>query len=418
MIFINQEVFQMNAVGIDVSKGKSTVAILRPMGEVVQTPVDVLHDAASLERLAYQILALGENTRVVMEATGRYHEPVAQELHDHGIYVSVVNPLAIHGYCTGGTVRKVKNDQKDSLKIAKFALDHWTDLREYTPMDAVRQQLKIFSRQYNLYMKSSVALQSNLISLTDKVFPGVNELFSSPERADGHQKWVDFVTTFWHCECISLVSEKAFTERYQKWCKRMGYNFSAAKASDIYVESLGHIVTLPKNNNTKLLIQTAAKELTAMNELLAAVRSEMVRLAKELPEFETVHAMYGVGETTAAQLMAEIGDIRNYSRRSALVGFAGIDPEVDQSGKKDSKSNPSTKRGSPHLRKTLFQIMTTYLRLAPADEAVYQFLDKKRSEGKPYYVYMTAGANKFLRIYYARVKECMAKLDAPTEAAE
>ena len=61
--------------------------------------------------------------------------------------------------------------------------------------------------------------------------------------------------------------------------------------------------------------------------------------------------------------------------------------------------------------------MTIYLRLSPADEAVYQFLDKKRAEGKPYYVYMTAGANKFLRIYYARVKECMAKLDAPAEAA-
>ena len=75
MIFINQEVFQMNAVGIDVSKGKSTVAILRPMGEIVQTPVDVLHDAVSLERLAYQILALGENTRVVMEATGRFMFP-------------------------------------------------------------------------------------------------------------------------------------------------------------------------------------------------------------------------------------------------------------------------------------------------------------------------------------------------------
>ena len=67
----------MNAVGIDVSKGKSTVAILRPMGKVVQTPVDVPHDTVSLERLAYQILSLGENTRVVMEATGRYHEPVA-----------------------------------------------------------------------------------------------------------------------------------------------------------------------------------------------------------------------------------------------------------------------------------------------------------------------------------------------------
>ena len=408
----------MNAVGIDVSKGKSTVAILRPLGEVVSLPFDVTHDFGSLERLADQIICLDGDSRVLMEATGRYHEPVAMALHDRGIYVSVLNPLAIHGYSAGGTVRKVKNDQKDSMKIAKFALDHWTDLREYTPMDAIRQQLKIFSRQYNLYVKSSVALVSNLISLSDKVFPGVNELFTSPERADGHQKWIDFFTTFWHCECISRGSEDAFIERYQKWCKRKGYRFSASKASDIYIDSLGHIVTLPKNNNTKLLIQTAAKELTAMNEQIAVVRNEMIRLAKELPEYETVHAMFGVGEITAAQLMAEIGDIRNYPRRSSLVGFAGIDPEVNQSGKMNTKSNPSTKRGSPHLRKTLFQIMTVYLRLSPADEPVYQFLDKKRAEGKPYYVYMTAGANKFLRIYYARVKECMAKLDAPAETAE
>ncbi len=114
----------MNAVGIDVSKDKSTVAILRPMGEVVQTPVGVPHDAVSLELLAYQILSICENTRVVMEATGRYHEPVATELHEHGIFVSVVNPLAIHGYCSGRTDRKVKNNQKDFLKTAKYALDH------------------------------------------------------------------------------------------------------------------------------------------------------------------------------------------------------------------------------------------------------------------------------------------------------
>ena len=62
-------------------------------------------------------------------------------------------------------------------------------------MEAIREQLKLSSRQYNLYMKNVVALQNNLISLTDKVFPGVNELFSSPDRADGSQKWVDFVMT-------------------------------------------------------------------------------------------------------------------------------------------------------------------------------------------------------------------------------
>ena len=211
------------------------------------------------------------------------------------------------------------------MKIAKYCLDNWVDLQEYTPMDTVRQQLKLCSRQYNLYMKTVVSLQNNLISLTDKTFPGVNELFSSPERADGHQKWVDFVMTFWHCDCICRASEKAFTERYQKWCKRKGYHFSAEKALDIYAGSCGHFTTLPKNDNTKLLITTAAQQLLAGKMTLAALRAEMTRLAMQLPEYDTVRTMYGVGETTAAQLMAEIGDIRHFPRRSSIVGFAGVD---------------------------------------------------------------------------------------------
>ena len=66
----------MNAVGIDVSKGKSMVAALRPMGEVALLPQEFLHTEVGLEQMAYAIIALGENTRVIMEATGRYHEPV------------------------------------------------------------------------------------------------------------------------------------------------------------------------------------------------------------------------------------------------------------------------------------------------------------------------------------------------------
>ena len=67
----------MNAVGIDVSKGKSMVAALRPKGEVALLPQEFLHTEIGLEQMAYAIIALGEDTRVIMEATGRYHEPVA-----------------------------------------------------------------------------------------------------------------------------------------------------------------------------------------------------------------------------------------------------------------------------------------------------------------------------------------------------
>jgi len=393
----------MNAVGIDVSKGRSTVAALRPMGEVAIAPSEVVHSAVGLERLAYQIIGLGEDTRVVMEATGRYHEPIAAALHEMGIWVAVLNPIVIK-QSGAGSVRKVKNDRKDALKIAKYGLDNWSRLREHTPMDATRQQLKLFSRQYNLYMATSVSLQNNLISLLDKTFPGANELFSSPPKADGRCKWVEFVTTFWHCDCITHITPKAFYERYAKWCKRLGYNYSQDKAEDLYASSAGHFPTLPRNANTKLLITCAAAELTAFNKTLATIRAEVTRLAQQLPEYDTVRAMFGVGEITGAQLMAELGDVRRFSNRGAIVGFSGVDPQVNESGSFVPKSNPASKRGSPHLRKTLYQVVSTYLRRSPADEPVYQFLDKKRSEGKPYYVYMTAAANKFLRIYYARVK--------------
>ena len=55
--------------------------------------------------------------------------------------------------------------------------------------------------------------------------------------------------------------------------------------------------------------------------------------------------------------------------------------------------------------------METLIKKSPPDDPVFLFIDKKRAEGKPYYVYMTAGANKFLRIYYGKVREYFASLD-------
>ena len=84
---------------------------------------------------------------------------------------------------------------------------------------------------------------------------------------------------------------------------------------------------------------------------------------------------------------------------------AGVDPGADQSGDHDRKSNRTSKKGSPYLRKTLFLIMDGLIQRSPVDSPVYAFMDKKRAQGKPYYVYMTAGANKFLRIYYGIVRD-------------
>ena len=55
--------------------------------------------------------------------------------------------------------------------------------------------------------------------------------------------------------------------------------------------------------------------------------------------------------------------------------------------------------------------MSVILQHAPMNEPVCQFMNKKRSEGKPYRVYMMASANKFLRIYYASVKSYLDSLE-------
>ena len=85
----------MNAVGIDVSKGKSTVAALRPFGEVVASPFDIIHNDSDLKQLVNLIKALPGESKVVMEYTGTYFEPIAQYLHNNGIFVSVVNARII-----------------------------------------------------------------------------------------------------------------------------------------------------------------------------------------------------------------------------------------------------------------------------------------------------------------------------------
>ena len=119
----------MNAVGIDVSKGRSTVSVLQPGGVIVRNPFSVTHTSSGLKSLTDYIRTLDGETKAVMECTGRYHEPVLRALSDAGIFVSAVNPHLIRNF-GNNTIRKVKSDPADSRKIARYTLDNWAELRE------------------------------------------------------------------------------------------------------------------------------------------------------------------------------------------------------------------------------------------------------------------------------------------------
>lgn len=402
----------MNAVGIDVSKGKSMIAVMQPFGVVVASPYEIGHTESELKELAGFLKSLPGETKVLMEYTGRYYEPIARYLHDAGLFVSVVNAMLPHEYGTN-TLRRAKTDKKDAVKLACMALDRWLDLKEYLPEEDTRRTLKLLSRQYEQYSKIQTMIKNNLIALLDQTFPDVNRLFTSPARKeDGHEKWVDFALKFWHCECVSEISRSAFKDKYERWCRKNGYYYAEDKAETIYTAANGHTGLLPMCESVKLLITEAVTQLQTIEETLASLRKEMQKLASALPEYETVMSLYGVGEVLGPRLMAEIGDVNRFESRKSLVAFAGIDAPPYQSGTVEVRSRSISKRGSAYLRKTLFLVMSIILQNQPQDDAVYEFMDKKRAEGKPYKVYMIAAANKFLRIYYARVKLCLSPADS------
>ena len=407
----------MNAVGIDVSKRKSTVTIRQPGDKVVLAPRDYRHTQSSINELIATIKSLDGETKVCMEHTGRYYEAVASWLSAAGIFVSAVNPWLIKDF-GNDSIRTPKTDKADAKKIARFTLDRWAKLRQYSRMDELRNQLKTMNRQFGFYMDQKTAMKNNLIALLDQSFPGANSFFDSPARPDGSQKWVDFVYTYWHVDCVRGKSLAAFTEHYKSWCKRKGYNFSASKAEEVYRAASDLIAVFPKDDNTKMLVRQAISVLNVTSETVEALRVKMDQTASQMPEYDVVLGMDGVGPTLGPQLIAEIGDVTRFEHRGALTAFAGVDPRKKESGDYERRSNPTTKKGSPHLRKTLFQIMDGLILRSPLDNPVYIFMDKKRAEGKPYYVYMTAGANKFLRIYYGKVNAFLSSNGEEAEADE
>ena len=398
----------ITAVGIDVSKYKSTVAARRPGGEVVLLPFDVSHDVAGMKELLEKLRTLnneGSEIRVIMEHTGMYWRPIALALQQAGFFVSVVNAILIHNF-SDNSLRKVKTDKADALKIANYGLTFWMDLRAYSTEDETRQMLKLQSRLYERTTNTGISMRNSLIALLDQTFPGANKLFRDDKRnTKGHVKWVDFVLCFWHKECVATLSLHTFADKFQKWCKRTGYRFSTSDAERIHTSARNTIATLPKNNSTKLLITQAVNSLNAVYDALHVIRTEMNRLASLLPEYELVMAMDGVGTITGSQLIAEIGDVRRFSHKGALVAYAGVDAPPYQSGTFDAKKRHVSKRGSPNLRKVLFEISSGVLMRENRENPIFCFMDKKRAEGKHYYVYTVAGAAKFLRIYYAKVKE-------------
>lgn len=396
----------MISVGIDVSKEKSTVCILKPYGEIVCSPFEVLHVEKELCALADLINKLEGEIRIVMEATGIYHLPVLTFLQEKGYFVSVINPYAMKKYAKNNSIRGAKTDRLDAIMIANYGIEKWFKLQNYEGEEEIYAELKILGRRYRYYMDLHVKTLQELTYILDYVMPGIKKMFKSWNEASNKDKLSDFVERFWHFDLITSMSMEDFTVEYLMWAKEKKYHQSKSKAEAVYEMASNGIPTLSSSTpSTKMLVQEAISVLRAVDSSLFRILSRMQELAKILPEYSTVRAMGGVGDVLAPKLIAEIGDVRKLHSAKALVAWAGIDPPPYESGQFISSRRKISKRGSSTLRKVGYEVMRVLKsHPAPKDDVVYNYILKKEEEGKSKKHAKIAGLNKFLRIYYARVR--------------
>ena len=394
----------MIAVGIDVSKSKSTVAILDSYGTVLATPFNMAHTQPEMNALVSRLKAFDEPVTILLEYTGHYHYPVLKKLQEEGFSVCVVNPYQMKKY-GDVEIRKAKTDKKDALRIATFALEKSYKLVPYSSMEEKYEDLKFLSRQYQQRISFVSTLKVQLINMLDQTMPGITKILALKSRDPEKCALLLFIKRYKSFDEIQRIGKTRFLSTYATLMKKTPDRYAPKKGLEIYELARDSITTRGEDpyiwsaqNQCVDLLATAQN---AADEII----TQMQNIAETIPEYKVLRAMNGVGDRLGPVILAEIGDIRRFHSAKALNSFAGNDAPPYQSGQFESRNRHISKRGSSALRKACFEVMQALKLTKPQDDPVYQFILKKEQEGKPYNVAKMAGVNKFLRIYYARAME-------------
>lgn len=292
----------MISVGIDVSKGKSTVCFMKPGGEILKPTFEINHTVKELEELVAIIKSFNEEVRVVLEDTGHYHLPVVTLLVENGIFVCCVNALRMKKFCSQ-SLRRAKTDKIDSMKIAKFGLTYWSELAPVLPINEVYHELKLLARQYYQTTSLLVKAKVNLSNLLDQVMPNIQALLKTDSYS---QKLEEFIKRYIHFDNIIEMGEENFTADYCTWAKEKGYHNNERKATQIFALAQNGIPTLPNSVSTQIAVSEAVKLIQTINESRNIILAQMNEFCKSLPEYAVIREMPGIGDKLAPRIIAEM----------------------------------------------------------------------------------------------------------------
>lgn len=380
-------------IGIDIAKRSRQAAVTDISGNIIVKPFNFKNTAAGFTQFLSVLETNSvskDNCVIGLESTGHYWYPLYFFLVEQKFSVKVFNPIQTAAF-REITIRKVKNDNLDSIMIADFTrFGRYSET--YIPSENMLA-LKNLSRFRLSVCDICGSLEKRTIVLLDLVFPEYASVFCDIFGTTSKQLLEKYSTP-------DEFSEISTTKLANFILKASRGRNGREKAELIKTAAQNSIGISYAIDTFSFEIKQLIEQIEFMENQLSEIDAEMAKLLAE-SEYSVITTISGVGPTLGSIIVSEIGDIERFETSSKLVAYAGLDASVKQSGEFNSSQNKISKRGSPYLRRALW--MAAFMSLQ-CDPALYDYYSRLRARGKSHRLATTAVARKLCIIVWAIMK--------------
>lgn len=374
-------------LGIDIGKNTHVASLVDDKKKVIFKAFSFSNSIDGAESLIIKLEAFKNELEVGMEATGHYWLSLYSYLVEKNFTVRVINPIQTDGWRQGIEIRKRKTDIIDSLLIADLL--RYGDFVETSLSNEDYLSLRNLSR-FRSYLISSIGdLKRKTIALLDQVFPEYASSFSNIFGKTSKEILSNFSTPS-DFEDINSDDLNTFLESVTR------KNYASKKIDELSKKASSSFGINFCLDSFSLQIKMLIEQISFIQNQVSDVENEIEVLLEKLNS--PITTIPGIGSVNAATILGEIGDIKRFSNPSKLVAYAGLDASVSQSGEYESTYNHMSKRGSPYLRRALFQ---SALRAEFCDPVFSAYYRKKITEGKHHLVATNAVARKLCHTIFA-----------------
>lgn len=390
----------MRFAGIDIASETHYVAVVDESSSTVVKPTSFTEDAAGYEKL-FNLLGAAEDVLVAMEATGHYWQNLFAALAGAGYAVALVNPLRTRRFA-GEDLERTKTDAIDALGIARFAAQKRPATTRLP--DAVTQELRELVRFRDRLVQDFGDRVRQLHRLVDLGFPEFTRFVG------------DLDTELVSAILREYPTAEAFLGVPWKKLAKLRYDsrhFVGEELARSLVEAAKTSVGQHHGPAYRVQVRCACEDLDLLRRRIREIETDIERTLDNHEVGTLLTTLDGIGTTTAARLVAELGDIGSFRNAAALASYVGAIPGLRQSGKRQGTRAGMTRIGNKRLRAKLWMPTLVAVQRSPWLRAYYQGL---LTRGKLPKVALVAAMRKLLIAVYFVAKNRKPFIPIATEA--